>query len=471
MDTTTTTTTFGAGAARRAVFMALLALAALLFLCTAAVRWVRSLGGSHPPPQAPPLAPEAAADAHYRRMRSDLQRDTQLGRLAGGDARPKLWVHLDRERNGRDWAGTCFRTNRGLNRPYLRACLRSVRRHNAADFRILYIDDRAFQRLLPDWPHGDLTAVRGDERRRALRAQGQLRLLHLYGGMQVPAAFWCRRPLRPTFDAALAGGGEPFCVRLPAPTAARPLLPPAGDAPERAAWPCDLRAEELAAPAAGGVSCASGAEAAALALGMLGCRPGCPQVARLIEQLRFETEAAGESREVQFHRLRREAVAVTPSSGIAPRRALCAGRWAPLALRLDGANADAKSAPPDFDAPQTTAPRERAELRALPPALVGREDCRGDAVTLAQLLGATPVQFRDDALGVWIPEDELLASRRFDWFPGMGLRAMRGFVLAGLLAGELASDEKIGGDASVLDAAHAAATDPLTAVLDDGGGG
>lgn len=487
----------------RGYFFLAVAFFALLYLSSAWVRWFRASSSSSPPP---PLSPAESADAHYRKMRADLLRDNEMRQLTG-DTRPKLWIFLDRHRNGRDWAGTQFRTNCALNRPYLRACIRSLRRHNDGAFRIVVVDDRAFQHLVPDWPFGDLAHIKGDVQRQSARVLGQLHLLYLYGGLTVPASFWCRRPLRPLFDAALAGGGgTPFCVDLPEATAVRPLMPPRGDA-QRAFWPGDIGAEEVARSAlpfpaphityldrdGNGDNNSRNSNSSNRikhfrSLGFFGCRPNCVQVQRLIEQTLFQANAVGESQELVFHRSSRAFGSSISGDGMASAMVpatLCAGRWTALPFELaDSAENGAAVASPGsaflapngrasahraalarFAAPSTSNPpsgvrrvglhllrtngpwRElpgvplvQAEVRSVHAGLVGRVDCRGDTVTLAQLLGATPVQFQEDAVGVWIPEDELLASKYYDWFPSMGLPAMRdkgGFVLAGLLGGEL----------------------------------
>lgn len=389
-------------------------------------------------------APDEEEARAYRRLRIELERE--VFQLAPGD--PKLWVFLDRRRDG---------TEHRPRRPYLGACLRSLRRHNGKDFRILVVDDRAFQHLVPDWPYGDLTRL-GEIQRRMARTLGQLHLLFLHGGLIVPAAFWCRQSLRPMFDAALTeSDAPPFCAPLVGPSGLRPILGPRGggnndeeDAPVR----------PIPSPGGGRSSSSSSSspkssEEVAAALAFFGCRPKCEQVQRLIAQTRFQADAVLESEELRFFH-RRTSTGMPPAeSMLATTTGLCAGRN----LRAPFAAADEQQHQRSF-APHPVATGVRriglnlqrtkgawselqgmpelvpARLRVINPATVGRTDCRGDSVTLAQLLGATPVQFSEDAAGVWIPEEELLASRFFDWFPDLSLERMRAkptFVLASLL--------------------------------------
>jgi hypothetical protein len=380
----------------------------------------------------------------YKRLRVELEREV-LQLAQQGD--PNLWVFLDRRRDG---------TERFPRRPYLGACLRSLRRHNVKDFRVLVVDDRAFQHLVPDWPFGDLTRM-GETQRRMARTLGQLHLLFLHGGLVVPPAFWCRRSLRPMFDAALSGGSSPpFCVHLPGPSALRPILGPGtkGEGGEDA----PVRPVPSAGSSGGGSLAPETRDEVAAALAFFGCRPRCEQVQRLIAQTRFQADAILESEELRF--FRRRSSSMPQAEAMLSMRALCAGRNLSVPLAVHGGG-DESTAPRFAPHPVATGVRRvgvnmqrtkgawselrgmpelvRARMRVLDPATVGRTDCRGDSVTLAQLLGATPVQFSEDAAGVWIPEEELLASRFFDWFPDLSTAAMRAkptFVLAALLASE-----------------------------------
>lgn len=396
------------------------------------------------------LLPDDEEARAYKRLRVELERE--VFQLAPGD--PNLWVFLDRRRDG---------TEHFPRRPYLGACLRSLRRHNAKDFRVMIVDDRAFQYLVPDWPYGDLTRL-GETQRRMARTLGQLHLLFLHGGLVVPPAFWCRRSLRPMFDAALSSSitdgsaPPPFCVHLPGPSALRPILGPRSAAGVGGEDP-PVRPVPSAGSSGGsfGSLAPESRDEVAAALAFFGCRPKCEQVQRLIAQTKFQADAVLESEELRF--FRRRSASMPQAEAMLSARALCAGRN--LSVPLAGGGEDTPPTTRFAPHPAATGVRRvglnlqrtkgawselqgmpelvRARLRVLDPATVGRVDCRGDSVTLAQLLGATPVQFSEDAVGVWIPEEELLASRFFDWFPDLNTTAMRAkptFVLAALLASE-----------------------------------
>ena len=385
---------------------------------------------------APVLSAAEQREIKYRKMRQDLLRDDHMRQLTG-DLRPKLWV---------------FSSDSSSEAPYLRACLRSIQRHNREHFRVMAANDRTFAELVPDWPFpSGLGGVVGRESQRRWRVLGQLHLLYLYGGLSVPAAFWCRRPLRPLFDAALgplsaasaaasatsfaspvAAAAPPFGVACPGPFSSRMHV--AADAAHRA-WPdadgddsddaadadaddeyCYLQQQHAKKRrrrrrggdgAAGAAGAAAGAGAwqrpAEGGLGVFGCRPHCPEVQLLIEQVREEAASVGESQERLFGR--RAKVAEERRVGLYAVRG-------PL------------RAPPAAAEPR---------VRSIGRDLVGRVDRRGDAVTLERLLGSTPVRFSEDMVGVWIPAADL-EHHQHAWFATREVEDMGGGVLAGLIA-------------------------------------
>jgi hypothetical protein len=116
------------------------------------------------------------------------------------DRRPVLWIHTSNERNARRWINFGSRSSTEPNQPYLDLTIQSIVNHCADSFKICLIDDNSFTRLLPEW---DVHLARTpDPIKSRLRKIGISKLLHMFGGLVVPASFVCTGDLIGILDAS-----------------------------------------------------------------------------------------------------------------------------------------------------------------------------------------------------------------------------------------------------------------------------
>lgn len=115
---------------------------------------------------------------------------------------PILWIHVEFDKNSRNWESFGSRTSTDLNQPYQYLTIRSIVKHCGESFNVCIIDDETFHKILPDWNTnvGDLAApLRGH-----LRDLAMAKVLHAYGGLCVPSTFVCQRDLRALHDSYLS---------------------------------------------------------------------------------------------------------------------------------------------------------------------------------------------------------------------------------------------------------------------------
>jgi hypothetical protein len=122
--------------------------------------------------------------------------------------KPLLWIHLPFEVNSRAWPSFGSRNTMQLNQPYLEITVGSILQHCGESFNVVLIDDETFGRLIPDWS-AQMGMIPGPILW-SMRRLGMAKLLSLYGGMSVPASFFCLRDLMPMYEEATAAGTRMF---------------------------------------------------------------------------------------------------------------------------------------------------------------------------------------------------------------------------------------------------------------------
>ena len=55
--------------------------------------------------------------------------------------KPNIWIHIDYEKNSRNWKSFYSRNSRHLNQPYLHLTIKSIIRYCQDDFNICLIND------------------------------------------------------------------------------------------------------------------------------------------------------------------------------------------------------------------------------------------------------------------------------------------------------------------------------------------
>ena len=129
--------------------------------------------------------------------------------------KPILWIHVDIEKNARNWDSFGSRTSTELNQPYLFLTIRSLIQKCGDSFNVCLIDDSSFHKVIPGW------ATRVDSLPSPLsthlRELALANLLELYGGLVMPASFICFNNLYPAYK-ALTDKYDAFAGEMPART-------------------------------------------------------------------------------------------------------------------------------------------------------------------------------------------------------------------------------------------------------------
>jgi len=123
--------------------------------------------------------------------------------------RPNLWIHINYQRNGRNWESFNSRLSDDLNKPYVEMCVESIIKYNDNYFNIFIINDESFGKLLSDWDI-DMNNVPEPIKSKA-RQYGLCKLLYHYGGINVPSSFVCTKSLLPFFNTGVMKS-KMFCV-------------------------------------------------------------------------------------------------------------------------------------------------------------------------------------------------------------------------------------------------------------------
>ena len=129
--------------------------------------------------------------------------DSQIAGLQNTD-KPILWLHIEYNKNSRNWCSFGSRTTMELNMPYIYLTIQSIIKHCGADFHVCILDDYSFKKLLPDYDT-DLQKV-ANPIREYLRTEAILRILHHYGGIYMENSFICMRSIKEQYEAVETTG-------------------------------------------------------------------------------------------------------------------------------------------------------------------------------------------------------------------------------------------------------------------------
>jgi hypothetical protein len=128
-------------------------------------------------------------DDNYAAIRKYLLLDKELIQ----SKKPILWIHVPYEYNSRKWLSFGSRSSLDLNQPYLYLTIRSIIEKCDNSFKICIIDDRSFEKLLPDW-NVDMTKISNPVLMN-MRQLAIMKLIYIYGGMICPISFLCMKNL------------------------------------------------------------------------------------------------------------------------------------------------------------------------------------------------------------------------------------------------------------------------------------
>lgn len=107
--------------------------------------------------------------------------------------KPKIWIHLDREINSREWESFNSKNSKKLNQPYLYLTIETILNHCSETFDIYLITDDSFSEIIDDWKI-DMSKISYPIKDK-IRMKGLMQILHQYGGMVLPPNFICKENL------------------------------------------------------------------------------------------------------------------------------------------------------------------------------------------------------------------------------------------------------------------------------------
>ena len=111
----------------------------------------------------------------------------------GMNTKPMLWIHLHNadtitpEVNSRSWISFYSRDTKNFNQPYQYLTIKSIINKCSHDFNIAIIDDRSFNKIIPDW-NIDFSKI-ANPIKTHLRLLAMSIVLNTYGGILVPSSF------------------------------------------------------------------------------------------------------------------------------------------------------------------------------------------------------------------------------------------------------------------------------------------
>lgn len=126
--------------------------------------------------------------------------------------KPLIWIHIPYEYNSRNWASFGSRSSYELNQPYLYITIQSIINKCSDNFRICIIDDTSFEKLIPDW-NINMKLISNPISNK-MRSLGMVKLLYIYGGINVPLSFLCMRDLKEMYDKGTSGDRPFVCENI-----------------------------------------------------------------------------------------------------------------------------------------------------------------------------------------------------------------------------------------------------------------
>lgn len=95
--------------------------------------------------------------------------------------KPTIWIHIDYERNSRQWASFYSRSSNDINVPYIYSLLSNLIKYCSFDFNVCIVSDDSFSKLIPNWNH-NLSNISGTTLY-LMRHFAMCKLLSIYGGI------------------------------------------------------------------------------------------------------------------------------------------------------------------------------------------------------------------------------------------------------------------------------------------------
>lgn len=145
----------------------------------------------------------------YDLLQNYLVNDSSLAKTN----KPVLWIHNSYEINSREWESFGSRNSNNLNKPVIYLTVDSIIKNCNNSFKICIIDDNSFNNLIPGWIW-DLDTM-SEPIKSYYRYLAILKLINLYGGLNVPSSFLCFRDLIDIYNNSISEKKPLICESLP----------------------------------------------------------------------------------------------------------------------------------------------------------------------------------------------------------------------------------------------------------------
>ena len=111
---------------------------------------------------------------------------------------PILWVHIDYNKNSRNWNSFLDRSSNNINQDYLYLTIRSIINNCGKDFHICLIDNQSFNKLLDNFKV-DFNVL-SEPSKSYTKTLGIMKLLEKYGGLYIENSFVVSKSLIPIYQ-------------------------------------------------------------------------------------------------------------------------------------------------------------------------------------------------------------------------------------------------------------------------------
>jgi hypothetical protein len=123
----------------------------------------------------------------------DIQNHFLNDKTLDKSKKPLLWIYIPYEYNAAHWLSFGSRNSYDLNQPYLYLTVKSIIKNCENSFKIVLIDEGSFEKLIPSWKIN--MKMVSQPVKMYLQQLGMAKLLHTYGGINVPISFLCFKDL------------------------------------------------------------------------------------------------------------------------------------------------------------------------------------------------------------------------------------------------------------------------------------
>ena len=293
----------------------------------------------------------------YEEIRKYLLNESSLAK----SKKPILWIHVPHEYNSRDWLSFGSRSSFDVNQPYLYLTVRSIIKQCDQSFYICIIDDKSFANLIPGW-NIDLTLL-ADPILSNIRQLALAKLIHAYGGVNVPISFLCAKDLIGLYEKGTNDDTMFVCENVDTNITSTTDL-----------YYCDAR--------------------------FMGAKKNNEMVAQYIEFMQRIISADYTAQSVFLGDF---------------------NRWCNKRI-------------------------SNKRIRLIPGTDVGTKSMDEEPVTVDTLLSEEYIYFYPKMYGIWIPAEQILKRRKFEWFARMSPEQIfqGNFILAKYIVLATAPDAKMG---------------------------